>query len=196
MGHADDGIPDRVLAVAAMLGDLDAFDALVRRYRAAAVRTAERIVGKDGAEDAAQEALLLAFRALPSLEEPGKFAAWLHAITRRCARRARGRTGDRRRVPLEELLAREIPALGPATPAESGREDLHRALESITPDHALVLRLHFLDGMPLQRIAGYLGVPLSTVKWRIYRGKRLLRERLGRPQGRGDSWTGKRKSES
>lgn len=196
MAHVDDGMPDRVLAVAAMLGDLDAFDALVRRYRPAAVRTAERIVGRDGAEDAAQEALLLAFRALPALEEPGKFAAWLHAITRRCALRARERAGDRRRVPLDELLAREIPALGPATQADSGDEELQRALASLTPDHALVLRLHFLDGMPLRRIAGYLGVPLSTVKWRIYRGKRLLRERLGRPPGRGESWTKKRKSES
>lgn len=196
MAHADDGTPDRVLAVAAMLGDLDAFDVLVRRYRPAAVRTAERIVGRDGAEDVAQEALLLAFRALPALEEPGKFAAWLHAITRRCALRARARAGDRRRVALDELLAHEIPALRPGLPGASGGEELRRELESITPDHALVLRLHFLDGMPLKRIAGYLGVPLSTVKWRIHRGKRLLRERLGKPQGRGESWTGKRKSES
>ncbi|MGA9995749.1 MAG: sigma factor, partial [Pyrinomonadaceae bacterium] len=72
-------LPDDVLVVAAILGDLDAFDELASRYRAAAVRTAQGIVGRDDAEDVAQESLLLAFKALPSIEEPQKFAAWLGA---------------------------------------------------------------------------------------------------------------------
>src|SRR5713101_8740196 len=74
--------PDEVLVVAAILGDLDAFDELASRYRAAVVRTAQAIVGREDAEDVAQDALLLAFKALPSIEEPRKFAAWLSAITR------------------------------------------------------------------------------------------------------------------
>ena len=57
--------PDEVLVVAAILGDLDAFDELAARYRAAVVRTAQAIVGREDAEDVAQDALLLAFKALP-----------------------------------------------------------------------------------------------------------------------------------
>jgi DNA-directed RNA polymerase specialized sigma24 family protein len=40
------------------------------------------------------------------------------------------------------------------------------------------LRLRFLDEMPLNRIAAFMGVPLSTVKWRIHHGKKLLRAKV------------------
>src|SRR5215210_3314699 len=86
-GKEDEETPDELLVVAAILGDLSAFDELALRYRAAVVRTAQAIVGREDAEDVAQDALLLAFKALPSIEEPAKFAAWLSAITRRRALR-------------------------------------------------------------------------------------------------------------
>ena len=92
--------PDEVLVVAAILGDLDAFDELASRYRAAVVRTAQAIVGREDAEDVAQDALLLAFKALPSIEEPPKFAGWLSTITRhralRFSKRERQREVQRR----------------------------------------------------------------------------------------------------
>src|SRR6266853_802373 len=87
--------PDEILVVEAILGNLDAFDELALRYRAAVMRTAQAIVGREFAEDVAQE--------------------------------------------------------------------------------ALVLKLRFLDEMPLKRIAAFLGAPLSTVKWRVHQGKKLLR---------------------
>jgi DNA-directed RNA polymerase specialized sigma24 family protein len=40
------------------------------------------------------------------------------------------------------------------------------------------LRLRFFDDMPLNRIAAFMGVPLSTVKWRIHHGKKLLRSKV------------------
>jgi RNA polymerase sigma-70 factor (ECF subfamily) len=53
------------------------------------------------------------------------------------------------------------------------------ALDTLPADYAMPLRLHFLDDMPLKRIAAFIGVPLSTVKWRIHHGKKLLRAALG-----------------
>src|ERR671938_380707 len=135
--------PDEVLVVAAMLGDLSAFDELCARYRAAVVRAGQAVVGRADAEDVAQDALLSAFKALPTLEAPSKFAAWLAAITRHRAFRF-----------------------------------MRQALERVPPDYALVLRLHYLDEMPLKRIAAFVGVPLTTVKWRVHQGKKLLREQL------------------
>src|SRR5215207_1140603 len=79
--------PDEFLVVAAILGNLDAFEQLVVRYRPAVVRLARTIVGSDYAEDVAQDSLLLAFKALPGIDEPSKFAAWLSAITRHRALR-------------------------------------------------------------------------------------------------------------
>jgi RNA polymerase sigma-70 factor (ECF subfamily) len=180
MTLAEVGTPDEILVVAAILGDLAAFDTLVLRYRSAVVRTAQAIVPRDDAEDVAQEALLLAFKALPSLEEPRKFPAWLRAITRRCGIRFSGREKTRQRVTvaLDEAILEQVPALALPMLGDEGDEEWKHALEEIPGEYGLALRLHFLDEMPLKRIAGFLGVSLATVKWRIYRGKRLLREQL------------------
>jgi RNA polymerase sigma-70 factor (ECF subfamily) len=195
MVQADAGTPDEVLVVAAILGDLAAFDTLALRYRPAVVRTAQMIVGRDDAEDAAQEALLLAFKALPALEEPGKFPAWLHAITRRCALRLQDRTRARQRgrVALDGLILEQVPSLARPMLGEGGDQELRAALDGIPADYALVLRLHFLDEMPLKRIAGFLGAPLTTVKWRIYRGKELLRKQFKMFHRKSERWKGKKR---
>src|SRR5256712_12646483 len=105
--------PDEVLVVAAILGDLEAFDELALRYRAAVVRVAQAIVGRENAEDVAQDALLLAFKALPSIEEPRKFPAWLSAITRHCAMRfgKRESAHESRRVAMDEVLLENLESL-------------------------------------------------------------------------------------
>ena len=190
--------PDEVLVLGAILGNLEAFEQLVVRYRPAVVRLAGTVVGAENAEDVAQESLLLAFKALPSIEEPRRFAAWLSAITRHRALRF-SKSEDkhlRKRVPLDEALIEKIEALarplantaaavnsqsvGGAQSVEERERDeqMLAALDSLPADYAMPLRLHFLDDMPLKRIAAFMGVPLSTVKWRIHHGKKLLRAKV------------------
>jgi RNA polymerase sigma-70 factor (ECF subfamily) len=91
-----ENLSDEMLVFAAILGDLRSFDALALRYRAAAYRVAQSIGGCELAEDAVQEALLLAFKALPAIEEPAKFASWLYAITRHVALRMSRRSHQER----------------------------------------------------------------------------------------------------
>src|SRR5215813_5193591 len=183
--------PDEVLVVAAILGNLDAFGELAGRYRSAVVRTAQSIVGRDDAEDVAQDALLLAFKALPSIEEPSKFAAWLSAITRHRALRFSKREQPHKtgRIDLDEFLLDQVRSLGqPQTASPEEDDELKLALDSVPSDYAMVLRLRFFDDMPLKRIAAFLGAPLSTVKWRIHRGKQLLREQIELLRQRGEKW--------
>src|SRR5580765_8184360 len=125
--------PDQLLVVAAILGDLEAFGELASRYRPAVMRTAQAIVGREFAEDVAQEALLLAFKALPSIEEPTRFAAWLSAITRHRAMRFVKREVQlrSRSVALDEVLLEKVGALSLPFAYESGNEDLRRALEAV-----------------------------------------------------------------
>jgi RNA polymerase sigma-70 factor (ECF subfamily) len=181
MTEERDDAPDEVLVVAAILGDLEAFNELAGRYRAAAVRAAQAVVGRDNAEDVAQDALLLAFKALPSIEQPSKFAAWLGAITRHRALRfgKQESARDKGRVELDEVLLAEIDALALPFLAEGEADaELKIALDRVPADYQLVLRMHFLDELPLKRIAAFLGVPLSTIKWRVHKGKQLLREQV------------------
>ena len=172
--------PDELLVVAAILGNLEAFEQLVVRYRPAVVRLARTIVGADYAEDVAQDSLLLAFKALPTIEEPNKFAAWLSAITRhRALRFSKSETTHMsKRVALDEALLEKIEALAKPVADKERDQSMMKALDSLPADYAMPLRLHFLDDMPLARIAAFMGLPLSTVKWRIHQGKKLLRAQL------------------
>jgi RNA polymerase sigma-70 factor, ECF subfamily len=181
MANEEQETPDEVLVVAAIIGDLSAFDELASRYRAAVVRMAQSITGRGSdAEDVAQDALLLAFKALPSLEMPNKFAAWLGAITRNRAMRflREEKTYRTNHVGIDDVLIEQVEALSLPFVYENENEDLNRALENVPADYALVLRLHFLDELPHKRIAAFLGVPVSTIKWRVHKGKEHLRQQL------------------
>jgi RNA polymerase sigma-70 factor (ECF subfamily) len=134
----------------------------------------------DYAEDVAQDSLLLAFKALPSIEEPRKFPAWLSAITRhRAVRFNKSETAHvEKRVPLDEALLERIEAITTPLAEKERDEAMVRAIDEMPADYAMPLKLRFMDDMPLNRIAAFMGVPLSTVKWRIYHGKKLLRAKL------------------
>jgi RNA polymerase sigma-70 factor, ECF subfamily len=177
-----ENLPDEMLAIAAILGDLRSFDALALRYRAAAYRVAQSIAGNELAEDAVQESLLLAFKALPSIDEPAKFASWLYAIVRRVALRMsqRSRRERSQRIDLDEALIEHSEAFArPLAPRDAFEESWVRAaVDALDEDHQLILKLRFYDEMPLARIADFLGLPLTTVKWRLHRAKQLLREKL------------------
>ena len=105
--------PDEVLVVAAILGDLKAFNELVIRYAHAVLRVVRGIVKEAFAEDIAQESWLLAFKALPSIDDPSKFASWLMAITRNRALRFKEKESRRssHRVAYDGFLIEQFSAL-------------------------------------------------------------------------------------
>jgi RNA polymerase sigma factor (sigma-70 family) len=95
-----EAVTDEALVVRSLLGDLPAFDEIVRRFRPAVLLITQQALGsRAAAEDAAQEAFLRAFKALPQLAEPAKFAGWLCAIARHHARRVAAR--ESRAAPAE-----------------------------------------------------------------------------------------------
>jgi RNA polymerase sigma-70 factor, ECF subfamily len=173
---ADD--PDVAIVSSAIGGNTEAFDVLFRRYHSLALRTAAIIVGADLAEDVVQDAFLLAFLALPMIRDRSKFPRWLSTITRFRALRLR-RSESHRRTRAIALDAARFATLSNIVCASreelEGDEILRAALERIPPEYAEVLRLHFLHEMPHQQIAEFLAVPVSTVKWRCYRGKQMVR---------------------
>src|SRR5215212_10123790 len=96
---------DAELVVAAVLGEIAAFDVLVLRYRPGVLATVSRQLGQRGvAEDVCQETFLLAFKALPQLEDGDRFGAWLHAIARRQAIRTGRGEARAAHSPLDELI--------------------------------------------------------------------------------------------
>src|ERR1700730_2785255 len=116
---------DEQLVVAALLGDIAAFDVLVLRYRPAVLAAVSRQISRrEMAEDICQEAFLLAFKALPQLADRSRFPAWLHAIARRQAIRHSRGEARASHSPLDELILEHSEVLG-----QSGWDALERKEE-------------------------------------------------------------------
>src|SRR6476660_4236067 len=106
-GNGMDPTIDEELVANARAGDVDAFTALVERYRHPALRLAYGIAG-DEAEDAVQDAFVKAFRKLDSFRPGSAFRPWLFTIV---ANEARNRRRSMSRRSSMELRVREPPQL-------------------------------------------------------------------------------------
>jgi RNA polymerase sigma-70 factor (ECF subfamily) len=185
---------DEELALRALLGDLEAFDALVRRFRGAVLRITTQILGsREAAEDAAQETFLLAFKALPQLQEPERFAGWLCAIARRCALRhaEKNRRNEPTDAPvLDRLLLTYSQELTASPHEQTARkveqEGVTQALAQLSPDYRLPLELYYFEDWSVGRIADFLSLPNTTIKWRLHYGRTLLRRLLSAPEEKND----------
>lgn len=165
---------------AAQAGDLDAFAALVRRFQDMAYGIAYAYLGhRERAQDAAQEALVQAWEGLAALREPAAFPAWLRQIVvRRCARQLPPPGGAT--LPLD--LAARLPdsAAGPDQAAEARElEAAVRAAIAQLPEHErLATTLYYVADYSQAEIAAVLGVPVTTVKKRLFAARRRLKERM------------------
>ena len=181
---------DLELVIAALVGNLEAFGELVRRYRPAVRLVVSRIVdSQEATEDVIQDTFLLAFKALPQIRDVNNFASWIHSISRNRAIRYQQRENRIvSRSILDMFILRESGAFGTeyeSNPAsileqEESCREVRDALTKHPEDYQEVLRLRYWGEMPLQYIADFLNIPLSVVKWRLYKGKQLLKEYLER----------------
>lgn len=159
----------------AQAGDADAFAVLVEGHWERLVRFARSVVGDSEAEDAAQEGLVAAWRALSSLAEPAAFSAWVTRIVgRRCLRRARR---SARWLPLE-LVAEPSAEADP-----SGDIDVAAILRRLAPRQRAVLHLTVVDGMTDSEIGAALGIAPASVRAH----RRRARESVGRLLQKGES---------
>jgi RNA polymerase sigma-70 factor (ECF subfamily) len=183
-------LPDDELIIHAIAGDLAAFDELAGRYRPAVTVTARQVIDdNDLVGDVVQDALLQAYRTLPTLRSPAAFGPWLRILTRRVALRARSRekADARRLLPLDLAVVLTCPNIRPDAVAEQreAQRIVRKAIDALDEDDATVVRLRFIDGVPVGRIGAYLGLSRDGAKWRLKRATRRLRAVLGQ-QMRGD----------
>src|SRR5262245_24042377 len=168
------------LVRAAQEGDDLAFSELVRAYQDIAVAYAT-VVLRDYhlAEDAAQEAFVEAYRALPSLRQPAAFARWLRTLVRkhcdRMTRRKRHRTTG-----LEAALAAGSPDPSPheTLEARETRASLREAIAALSDAERAVVLLYYMGERSHAEIAAFLRVTPNAVKTRLYSARRRLREHM------------------
>ena len=176
------GNPEASLVRLAQHGDAAAFDELARVRIDHLYRLAVAILRSEmDARDAIQEALVSAWRHLPTLRDPAHFDAWLDRIViNACRMSLRHRRGIRlREIDVgdpAELRPGVAVGLQQAGPADAVAEaDLVRhAMEHLDADQRVLLVMHHVEGRPIDEIAGVLGIPSGTAKWRLHAARAAL----------------------
>jgi RNA polymerase sigma-70 factor, ECF subfamily len=184
---------DEELVARSIAGDTESFNQLILRWERPIYALAYRQIGReDDARDIVQDAFLRAFRALPGFKGEAKFSSWLYRITLNLCRDFMRRA---RRAPFVSTPEGvEISDLTPseALQAESvedvvTRKDLSRhvarAMGTLPEEQRSAIVLKEYHGLTFQEIAELQGVPLSTVKTRLYQGLTVLRRELDRRGG-------------
>jgi RNA polymerase sigma factor (sigma-70 family) len=160
-------------------GDGEAFGHLVDRYGRAALAVA-RAIAPFQAEDALQEAYVLAYRRLDTLEQPHRFGPWLISITRNVALRLRERT--RETAPLEHAPEAAL-STAPTPERTEIRAVVRHALDALDAAHREVLLLHYFAGNSVAEIATMLDISTDAAKKRLQRARESLSADLLRALG-------------
>ena len=165
----------------AKAGDVAAFEELVNRYQNNVYRLALRMCGNaHDAEEVAQEAFVAAWRGLPTFRGESKFSSWLYQLTSNAAVDfLRREKRHRNTTPVEEQL--ELAADGtPQQDAETSemRENLQKALLALTPEHRQIFLLRQMEQLSYEEIGQLLQLESGTVKSRLNRAKKQLRQIL------------------
>jgi RNA polymerase sigma-70 factor (ECF subfamily) len=182
------GLSEHDLILQAQAGDRHSFDQLVARAYPLVFNTAYRILSDhDAAADATQTSFVRAYRSLRTFRGSSSFSTWLYRIVsnvcldmvRRRKRQAQSLTLDSDEDPQSE---RDIPdernhpeRLIVETELQQA---VHRALQTLSLEHRVVLTLYDLAGFSYDEIAAMLRLPLGTVKSRLNRARLALRDEM------------------
>jgi RNA polymerase sigma-70 factor (ECF subfamily) len=178
------------LAAFARAGDREAFRAIMQRCNQRLFRIARAVVRDDAeAEDVLQEAYTRAFAAIAGFRGEAGIATWLTRIVLNEAHgrlRSRRPTADLDEVETAQASAQVLPfpgRNGPEDPeADAARAQIRRILEHAVDDLPEPFRLVFIlrevEELSVQETAAHLSIRPETVKTRLHRARRRLREAL------------------
>jgi len=181
-------VQDAELVRLAQAGDAKAFEALVVKYQRRIARHVARYVKAAGdVEDVVQDTFIRAYRGLASFRGDSAFYSWLYRIATNTS------LNYLKRNPGDVLLGDDAPeeradAFEPGVSdaedpertlmAKQIAETVQRALAKLQPELAEALMLYEVEGKAYAEIAGMLGIPIGTVRTRIFRAREFIAKRL------------------
>ena len=179
MHKTDGAIVQEVLG-----GNKRAYGELVDRHKDKAMTLAMRMLrNREDAEEAIQDAFVRAFNALPRFEWKSSFSTWFYRIVYNVCATQLSRRGEDLHVPIDTQEDEEPVAL-PSTemPPDIRYESVEfeqivlQEIEKLPLSYSAVCTLFFMHDMSYDQIVEITGMPLGTVKVRLFRGRILLRE--------------------
>lgn len=183
-------VPDEELLSRSQRGDMEAFVLLIERYQKMLYTIAFRLLGNsEDAADAAQEALVRAYKNLPDFRGDCSFRTWLKYIITNICRDVLRRRKRRPTISLEGFQEAEGVFLEVAdrknlsSPEEiflarEGEDMIHKLLQLMNPEYRMTLIMRDIQGFTYDEIAAILGCSVGTVKSRLSRARQFLRQYL------------------
>ncbi|QLC26675.1 sigma-70 family RNA polymerase sigma factor [Parasphingopyxis algicola] len=167
---------DELLVLHVQNGDRRALERLASRWHPRLLRSARRFTGDDElAREAVQECWLGIVAGINRLTDPTRFPSWAFTILRRrCADRINAHAAHRPRS--DELTEANGPTISPRGEDQAA---LRQAFASLPGDQRIAATLYFVERLKLDEIAVATGVPLGTVKSRIFTARKSLKAALG-----------------
>lgn len=170
---------DRVLVDRFLSGDRGAFDQIMAAHEDRVFSICLRVMrDREAALDAAQETFITVFRKAHMYNGESAFSTWLYRVAvntcydqLRKIKRRKTEAIPEGRDPADRSIEDEFTAV-------ELRPDLVKALEALPDDFRRAVILSDLEGLPLAEVSEILGVPVGTVKSRVFRGRRALADGL------------------
>jgi len=178
---------DKEIIQRVMDGDVRAFGNLVDRHKTKAMTLAVRILkNREDAEEALQDAFIRVYRALPSFEWRANFSTWLYRIVYNTCISAMNKKDNTHHLSLdvecEDGLRIEIESdeLLPDIKLESNefKEIVREEIEKLPPAYGSTFTLFVIQEMSYEEIVQVTGLPLGTIKGRIFRARAMLRDAI------------------
>ena len=180
-----EGIGDAECVKRVQRGDVDSFEVLVRRHQKATFNLIYRLLGDhEEAAEVAQEVFLSAFKSIHQFRGDANFSTWLYriAFNHASTRRKSLQLAQQRHVPLDgtELIGDNGSFADPekAAQVKETQKRVQRALNSLPKDDATIIVLRDLQDAPYEEVSQMLEIPVGTVKSRLHRARRALKELL------------------
>jgi RNA polymerase sigma-70 factor (ECF subfamily) len=171
-------VPDADLVRRAQDGDLDAYAELVTRHRGGLQRYALHLLGnREEAEEALQDSLLRAYRAIGRCEQPERFRSWLvRILVNRCRTRL-ARAGQLVRDTERDSALDSAAVLHTADRTAWG-EEIQRALRLLAADQREAFLLRHVEEFSYEEMAELTGASVPALKMRVSRACERLRAEL------------------
>jgi RNA polymerase sigma-70 factor (ECF subfamily) len=161
-------------------GDREAFDAVMRVHQDRVFSVCFRILGdREKALDATQDTFLTVFRKAGQFQGRSAVGTWIYRIAVNTCYDQLRRTRRRPSESFPDHVDLSDPSAEEAIESAAVRPEIELALAQLPADFRNAVILSDLEGLPLPEIAEILGVPVGTVKSRVFRGRRLLANHLG-----------------
>ena len=172
-------------------GEPQLYGEIISAYKNAVFSLCYRMVyQKQEAEDLSQEVFLKVYRNLGKYNQKMKFSTWILSIARNtCIDYLRKNRGEN--VPLEEgIRTSEVPiSAEEAYLYKEQKQEIERAISALPEEYRLLITLYHQQGQSYKEITEILNMPMSLVKNRLHRGRKMLKEQLRPIKEEGSPWT-------